>query len=56
MPTMTRTEYDYTHGAWVVNGVYVDCGHPARMDRWCQEHCYGRMHKGKRPGVLAVVR
>jgi len=35
--------YDYEHQAWVLNGRYVDCGHPETMD--CG--CYGRKHKAE---------
>jgi len=35
--------YDYDRQVWVVDGRYVDCGHPAGMD--CQ--CYGRVHAGE---------
>ena len=40
---MTETRYDYERQAWVVDGRYVRCGHPAEMD--CQ--CYGRLHEGE---------
>jgi hypothetical protein len=35
--------FDYERQAWVQNGRYQDCGHPADMD--CQ--CYGRKHAGE---------
>jgi len=35
--------YDYTNQAWVLNGKYITCGHPADMD--CG--CYGKEHVGK---------
>jgi hypothetical protein len=35
--------YDYNNQAWVINGKYVDCGHPSNME--CG--CYGRIHKGE---------
>jgi hypothetical protein len=35
--------YDYTLQAWVVDGRYVPCGHPASMN--CA--CYGRLHAGE---------
>jgi hypothetical protein len=35
--------YDYLNQAWVVDGVYVRCGHPDEME--CQ--CYGRVHEGE---------
>lgn len=34
--------YDYKNQAWVVDGVYVDCGHPQSME--CA--CFGRVNKG----------
>ena len=35
--------YDYNNQAWVKEGEYVRCGHPASMD--C--HCYGKLHEGE---------
>ena len=35
--------FDYAHQAWVVEGVYVRCGHPESMD--CR--CYGKEHAGE---------
>lgn len=35
--------FDYEHQAWVEDGVYVTCGHPATM----QCGCYGRIHAGE---------
>jgi len=35
--------FDYTNQAWVRNGRYVRCGHPAPMN--CD--CYGRLHHGE---------
>jgi hypothetical protein len=40
---MLLNGYDYENQAWVVNGIYVDCGHPSDMA--CG--CYGREHKGE---------
>lgn len=37
--------YDYANQAWIMNGVYQNCGHPA----WQKCDCYGRKHKGERP-------
>jgi len=34
--------YDYTNQAWVLNGMYVPCGHPSTMN--C--NCYGTEHAG----------
>ena len=39
----TKYSYDYEHQAWIVNGVYQDCGHPNEMT--CG--CYGRLHRGE---------
>jgi hypothetical protein len=36
-------KYDYRNQAWVVDGVYVRCGHPD-----CSS-CYGTQHEGERP-------
>lgn len=35
--------YDYINQAWVMDGVYVRCGHPEAMD--CG--CYGKEHEGE---------
>jgi hypothetical protein len=35
--------YDYDKQAWVENGRYLDCSHPAAMN--CQ--CFGRLHAGE---------
>lgn len=35
--------FDYTNQAWVRDGKYIACGHPAEMD--CG--CYGRDHAGE---------
>ena len=40
---LPKPQYDYTHQAWVENGVYIRCGHPESMD--CG--CYGRAHAGE---------
>jgi hypothetical protein len=37
------TTYDYEKQAWVVDGKYVACAHPAAMN--CA--CYGRVHAGE---------
>jgi hypothetical protein len=42
-PAQQRVEFDYTHQAWVVDGLYSDCGH--QVDDPCG--CYGREHKGE---------
>jgi hypothetical protein len=36
--------YDYKNQAWIMGGVYQDCGHPV----WMKCDCYGRAHKGER--------
>ena len=40
---------DYTKQAWVLNGRYMDCGHPDDMD--CG--CWGRVHEGEEVEVRA---
>jgi hypothetical protein len=40
---LATTVYDYQNQAWVENGRYVTCSHPAAMD--CG--CYGRLHAGE---------
>lgn len=42
--------FDFLHQAWVVNGVYADCGH--LFPENCQ--CYGRLHRGEAPGPEAL--
>ena len=37
------TRYDYDNQAWIVNGKYARCYHPASMK--CG--CYGRLHEGE---------
>lgn len=45
--------YDYEHQAWVVDGLYQDCGHPQPgtitvfMERFVGCDCYGREHAGE---------
>jgi hypothetical protein len=46
--TITTTKiksiaYDYQHQAWIINGSYARCNHPASMN--CA--CYGRLHEGE---------
>lgn len=36
-------QYDYKNQAWVIDGKYVACNHPADMD--C--NCYGKVHAGE---------
>ena len=42
--------YDYKKQAWVINGKYVDCGHPEDMA--CK--CYGREHEGNEAGFISI--
>lgn len=35
--------FDYINQAWVLNGVYMPCSHPADME--C--NCYGTEHEGE---------
>ncbi len=37
--------FDYTHQAWVVNGLYESCGHDQTK---VSCHCFGRIHAGER--------
>ena len=41
-------QFDYDNQAWVKNGVYQNCNHPASMARQCEASCYGRMHQGEK--------
>jgi hypothetical protein len=52
-------QFDYDNQAWIINGIYQDCGHRISSDvitgqQWCATEnstrflCYGRKHKGKR--------
>jgi hypothetical protein len=43
--------YDYDKQAWVVDGKYVECGHPKTMD--CR--CYGRIHAGEETKVSHIA-
>ena len=45
MSESKSTWFDYENQAWVVNGAYRRCGHPASMN--CQ--CFGRLHAGEKP-------
>lgn len=38
-----NTYYDYAKQAWVKDGKYVSCAHPAHMN--CT--CYGKIHAGE---------
>ena len=42
--------YDYDNQAWVINGVYLKCGHAA--SRNCK--CYGRLHEGEASQIKEV--
>jgi hypothetical protein len=35
--------FDYQNQAWIENGKYLPCAHPASMN--CQ--CYGKIHAGE---------
>lgn len=41
--TQSSTQYDYTNQAWVIDGKYANCAHPAAMK--CD--CFGRINEGK---------
>ena len=36
------TEFDYENQAWVVDGIYVRCGHQTECG------CYGTKHEGEK--------
>ena len=39
-----EVQYDYDVQAWIADGRYQSCAHPASMR--CQ--CYGRLHEGEK--------
>lgn len=43
----TEHSYDYNKQVWIVNGVYMDCGHRPEMK--CG--CYGRKHAGEKAEI-----
>ena len=53
--------YDYTNQAWILDGVYVRCGHPEVGERlpdgqqWTGCQCYGLIHEGEAPMVGASI-
>ena len=53
--------YDYTNQAWILDGVYVRCGHPEVGDVlpegtvWTGCSCYGLEHEGEPPAVDASI-
>ncbi len=38
-----QVQYDYTNQAWLVDGRYISCQHPASMG--CD--CFGKLHAGE---------
>lgn len=46
-----KNGYDYTNQAWVVDGVYVACGHAPTLH--CS--CYGKLHAGEKPAEDAEI-
>ena len=38
------TQYDYEKQAWIVDGLYTNCGHAQHID--C--NCWGRLHQGEK--------
>lgn len=40
-----EVEFDYENQAWMIDGVYQNCGHTPLTDFSCG--CYGREHQGK---------
>lgn len=45
------TQYDYINQAWLIDGIYTDCGHNA--DVTCG--CFGRMNKGTKHADICKV-
>lgn len=43
--------YDYDNQAWVADGKYLTCGHPAAMN--CK--CFGKMNEGEPCQVRLVT-
>ncbi len=41
--------YDYLNQAWVINGLYVPCGHVDGLWRGNECGCYGTLHEGETP-------
>jgi hypothetical protein len=50
---MRTIDYDYDNQAWIINGKYIRCEHPATM----QCRCFGLTHAGLVPSasVLAEI-
>jgi len=49
--TPPNTYYDYDNQAWIVNGKYAPCAHPADVD--CK--CYSRAHAGQPATPMAQL-
>ena len=49
MANPTNRYYDYAQQAWIVDGVYITCGH---LDPACG--CYGKAHAGERAPTAQV--
>jgi hypothetical protein len=46
MKPLTVSGYDYENQAWVIDGLYVDCGHD--HNKPCPGgNCFGRVHNGE---------
>jgi hypothetical protein len=43
-----ETQFDYDNQAWIIDGIYQNCNHPASMAKHCEARCYGRTHQGER--------
>ena len=43
-----ETQFDYDNQAWIIDGIYQNCNHPASMAKHCEARCYGRLHQGER--------
>jgi len=47
-----KVAYDYENQAWIENGRYVACAHPASLN--CR--CYGKLHAGEIAVEKAIER
>jgi hypothetical protein len=47
---MEKVQFDYANQAWVVDGVYVACGHAKPCN-----YCYGTKHEGEQPAPDAEL-
>ena len=47
MQKKDNIQFDYKNQAWIINGYYVPCNHPATMD--CS--CYGKLNAGEKATI-----